>query len=387
MSEELFDAEEIQFIDPSETSSVNELVETTETTETPTEKDEDEIEPIKLDIDDESEEEEEEEVEEKPKAKKEKKTKQGKEEKVDDSTFKVLAEALVEEGILSEIPEDFDGSASAFLDAFKNEQLSGAKQIFENFLDQLPPKLKKAVSSYANGLDEDSSLEIAEGFERVSSITEDSLENDINLQKEIYKENLIKKGFSKEKADKYVRRAEANDDLFDEASEALNELKDFYEKEEERKRTEIQEREQAQVENQRRQLMAIKEDIDSSDEIVPGMKVTKKVQEDLFKSMTQIVAKDEYGNPLNSVMKTRSKNPLAFEKAVHYYHMLGLFNIDDKGNFKPDMSKLLAVSKTRAVMELEKKIKTEPFKSGRGLDDDEDSDILKSFESHFQRKS
>ena len=38
----------------------------------------------------------------------------------------------------------------------------------------------------------------------------------------------------------------------------------------------------------------------------------------------------------------------------HFYHMIGLFNIDDKGNFKPDFSKIMQVSKSNTVKSLEK---------------------------------
>lgn len=379
MSEEIFDMDNIEFIDPTEVSSVQDLVD--QPTD-PVEKKEpivDDDEPITINLDEEIDDEGDEPVVKTPKPR------EKKEEKKEDksSTFKVLAEALVEEGIFTEIPEDFSGDAGEFLNLFKMEQMKGAESIFENFLNQLPPKLKRAVSSYSNGLDEDSSFEIAENLEKYTSIDQDTLEENIDLQKSIYREALIKKGFSKEKAEKYIKRAEDNDDLFDESLESLDELKAFYEKEETRRKQEIAERNKAIEQEHRRQLESIKNDVESSDEIVPGLKINKKIQETLFKSMTEIVGKDEYGNPMNAVMKTRAKNPLAFEKGIHYYHMLGLFNIDEKGNFKPDLSKLMTVSKSKAISELEKKIKTEPLKGGRSMDLDEDSDILKAFESHF----
>jgi hypothetical protein len=51
-------------------------------------------------------------------------------------------------------------------------------------------------------------------------------------------------------------------------------------------------------------------------------------------------------------MATRAKNPDAFEMMIHYYHQLGLFNIDENGAMKPDFSKITKVEKTKNVDEM-----------------------------------
>ena len=96
----------------------------------------------------------------------------------------------------------------------------------------------------------------------------------------------------------------------------------------------------------------MKRTIESTPEIIPGIKLSKVGKEKIMKSMTIPVAKDGEGNPLNPVMATRSKNPDAFEMMIHYYHSLGLFNIDDNGQMKPDFSKIGKAERTKATDEM-----------------------------------
>jgi hypothetical protein len=65
------------------------------------------------------------------------------------------------------------------------------------------------------------------------------------------------------------------------------------------------------------------------------------------------------GQEYNSLMYKQMKNPAEFEMLINYYDTLGLFDITDKGTFKPNISKLKAVAKTSAITELDKVIANE----------------------------
>ena len=102
--------------------------------------------------------------------------------------------------------------------------------------------------------------------------------------------------------------------------------------------------------------------------------------------MTVPVAKDEQGNALNPVMATRSKNPDAFEMMVHYYHSLGLFNIDDAGQAKPDFSKIAKVQKTKATDEMRSIFETkEKAVAGKTNIPQQSEDELDDFDKAFRR--
>ena len=100
-------------------------------------------------------------------------------------------------------------------------------------------------------------------------------------------------------------------------------------------------------EQQKAQLVNIKKQIDDTEEILPGIQLNKGVKDKLYQSMTTIVATDENNRPMNAVMAMRAKDPLGFEKKLHYYASIGLFNE------KPDMTKIMSTAKTNAAKEFE----------------------------------
>ena len=59
--------------------------------------------------------------------------------------------------------------------------------------------------------------------------------------------------------------------------------------------------------------------------------------------------------------------------ALHYYHSLGMFNVDENGNFKPDFSKIKNIAVTKA---------TEKFK---GMFEDKTSGMYKSGQANVQK--
>jgi hypothetical protein len=130
----------------------------------------------------------------------------------------------------------------------------------------------------------------------------------------------------------------------------------------------------------------MKRNIENTPEIIPGIKLTKPTRDKIFKSMTIPVAKDDQGNPLNPVMATRSRNPEAFEMMIHYYHQLGLFNIDDDGQVKPDFSKISKTAKTKATDEFRSAFETKdkPI-AGKVVVPKVNEDDLDEFEKAFRR--
>ena len=52
------------------------------------------------------------------------------------------------------------------------------------------------------------------------------------------------------------------------------------------------------------------------------------------------IVDEKDGVPINQVNANRSRNPQAFDILLHYYTQLGLFNINEKGVAKPDISAL-----------------------------------------------
>ena len=94
--------------------------------------------------------------------------------------------------------------------------------------------------------------------------------------------------------------------------------------------------------------------------------MVKQYQQKIKQNILNPVYKDKKtGTEYNSLMYKQTRNPVEFEMLINYYDTLGLFNLDKEGKFKPDISKLKQVAKTKAINDLDKIIASEDRSVGR----------------------
>ena len=266
-------------------------------------------------------------------------------------SFKVLAKALHEQGVLSELDLDEES------DLEDSEQLISLikKEIDRNvssWKEALPKKLKDLINNYEENVPLDRLIEIESKKDIFNSIKEEDIKSDEQLQKDIIAENFRRMGLSDDRIRKRIQQFDDLDQLEEEALDALKESKEFYAKEIEAEKAKQKEYERKAEEDREKSLAKLKEDIFKTSEIIEGITLNEKEKEKIYDSMTKVVDTDENGRPLNYVMKLRSKNPIGFEKLLHYYTSIGMFNMDSKGNLKPDISKIKTGAKSSAMDEL-----------------------------------
>lgn len=186
-----------------------------------------------------------------------------------------------------------------------------------------------------------------------------------------------------------MERARDLDELTDEGLEAAQILNQEAQKQIELKKQEEQNiAAQRQREAQQR-LQALKATISQTPEIFKGIPITDKMKDQLYKSMTETVAYDENKQPLNKVAAISRKNPEAFRLQLHYLTELGLFNMDEKGNIKPDLTKLMRLAETKVTRSIDDRLKKAAFKSGSNLSNnlnDKEVDVLTSLENFLNNK-
>lgn len=280
------------------------------------------------------------------------------------SPISAFAKFLYEQGVFSELNEeklkdikDVNGLAEMFVEE-KNRSIG-------EFLETLDPRVKSIVDKTLDGYSLDSILEETSNNLTLDSITEDMITENKDLAKELVRRNLKSTtSMSDEKINKLITKYEDDEELIGEALESHGTLKELAKKEEANKTKQVVEFKAKQAEQAKAQLVSIQQDLEKTEELVPGMKWNKIVRDKVYKSMTQSVGKDAQGQPINAIQETRMKNPLAFEKALHYYHSIGLFNVDDKGNFKPDFSKINVNLKTSIVKDADNAITQMMAKEG-----------------------
>lgn len=226
------------------------------------------------------------------------------------------------------------------------------KQV-EDYKNTLTPEDRLIFESKIKGLPLDEVGFINHNKKKFSSLTDEDYENE-SIQEEIVRHDLKLKGNTDEDIDDIVDSLKETDKLKGKAKNAATSVVNYYNKREKELNLEREKIEQEQLKVYQAEVEKTKLYVESLDEIVPGLKIDKKTKTKLFESMTKSVATDENGQPLNSLMVAQRKNPAAFTTALNYYNELGLFNIDDKGNFKPDFSKITSKIQTKVAKETKK---------------------------------
>jgi predicted GIY-YIG superfamily endonuclease len=264
-------------------------------------------------------------------------------EKQSSSPLTPYAKLLKEEGILPNMDlESFDGTADGLKQAMV-EEIIGAVEYYK---DSLPDRVKNLINNYEEGVPLDKLLEIDRIEVEVEKISEDTIKEDVDLQKKMVETYLKKTSkFSEKKIKNMIQYYEDSGELESEALSATSELKDLITKEKEESIEEAKAAQQRAQQQAQKELAELNKKIQDMDEIIPGMKVNSKVKSDLVKSLTTPVGKDMNGNPVNRIVAARMENPIDFEIKLHY-----LFEIT-KG-FK-DFSKLVEKGKKDSIKEFE----------------------------------
>lgn len=289
------------------------------------------------------------------------------------NAYSALIKDLVSEGVLTgpegdELEEVLKDASSETVKKFVQntvEKSFQAKQ--ENWKKNLDPTKKRFLEIEDAFNETDAAIQMAQRLEFFENLSTEAVAEDENLQKNIYYEYLKERGFSDAEAAEAIEDASAVDKLQDKALKAIPALKNnaeaYVENSRKQKQAEMQQQRQANEEAFNRLINTIEE----REEFVPGLKMNKIAKDKLKSNITSSVYQDDKGNKYTSLMYKQMRNPAEFEMLINYYDTLGLFNLDSSGKFKPDISKLKNVAKTKAVSELDKVLAKENSKGiGQG---------------------
>lgn len=275
-----------------------------------------------------------------------------------------FASTLVEDGVLPSL----DLSKAEIK---TTEDLISAirEEIKANEFGDLTPEQKEAVNAFRNGIPIEKYVARKQEGIQLASITRETLENNDELRKELIKRDFLSKGYSEDKADKFVQRSIDLGEDVDDALESLEAQKKLLELQTQR---EIEQNQARTVEAEKqyaKQLETLKTTVyNEKNEVIPGIKFNKNVADKVYESMTKVVEEVD-GQPLNKLMKDRLENPVDFEYRLHYLYTL------TKG-FK-DFSKLQTTEKTNAIRNFEKNLGLNTFnQSKQSKDYNPDLDVL-----------
>jgi hypothetical protein len=295
----------------------------------------------------------------------------------DSEIYKVVSTMLKEKGFLD---EDADS-----LDALQEKIESKFSKTVEDWKDSLPEEIKQLVDKYEVGVPLDELIKIKSEQTRLSNIDDDRLESDVDLQKTLVTNYLKNKNFSEVKINKYISKAEDLDELLDEAKEALEDLKENEAKKEVELEKQVLAERKAAEEDYKKTINELNEKVKTTNEILPGIKLSDKEKQDLVKSMTTYseIRGDQY---LTKAMIKREEDPIGFEMKLNYYINQGLFDKEVKTTI------IQKKAETKAVSKFEKQIedavrRKQSKQEGFSVDTNpaKDSEALKALTSIFKK--
>ena len=323
------------------------------------------------------------------------------EEKIDTSAakseavYKALMKELVTSGILTSAEVEQLDELPGTLDTIKDLMTKTVETNFrtkeENWKRSLPSE-KKRFLEIEDAFDEtDQAILMAQRLEFFENVNAEQIKNDVNLQKQIYFEQLKSKNFSDEDALEAIADAEAVNKLQDKAFKAIPELKSQANYVIDQGRVAKEAKTKAEQEAQSKMFDSLVSNIDSRDAFIDGLNLNKVAKDKLKQNiMTPVYRDPKTGSELNSLMYKQQRNPVEFEMLINYYDTIGLFNLDKEGKFKPDITKLKTVAKTAAINELDKVIAAEEQRGvGRNTSvetSQKTEGLLNMLESAFAKK-
>ena len=291
------------------------------------------------------------------------------------SPFKVFAKALHEEGVLSSFEDtefDTEDGATALFNAVANE----IKLNVENYKSSLPDPVKRAIDMIEKGYPVEQVFEMHNQEMIYKNIPDTQIEEDENLQKGLIAADLESKGYDSDEIESEIKDYEELGKLDIRAKKAKENLVKYQDKQiqEEAKRAALlaKENQDKFVEEQTK----LKEYVDSTNEIIPGTKLTPQVKQKVYESMTKPAGKDKDGRPISHLTAVRSKDPNKFDTIFHYLLVNGVF----EGKFDI-VSK---VTQKATVKELEKSLSDTSMREGTPAQAKSGSTLLESLKE-FKR--
>ena len=284
--------------------------------------------------------------------------------------YKGLIRELVDSNIITAAEADKLDELEGSLDTIKELMNKTVQTNFKAAEEQWKanmPAAKKRFLEIEDAFDEtDQAIMMAQRLEFFDQVDEQTIKSDENLQKEIYYDLLKSKNFSDEQATEAIQDAIEVKKLESKALKAIPELKNQANAVVTQAKEFKANKSKKELEAQDKAFESLITNIDARQSFVEGMNLNKISKEKIKQNILNPVYKDDKtGREYNSLMYKQTRNPAEFEMLINYYDTLGLFNLDKEGKFKPDISKLKQVAKTKAINDLDRIIAKEDRNVGR----------------------
>ena len=236
-----------------------------------------------------------------------------------DNFYSSIANAMAEDGIFPNLDEETVGKADSA------EALSDLIEAEVNArFDEKQQRIAKALE---NGV-EPSDIRMYENtLNNINHITDqqiaDESEKGEQLRYNIIFQDFMNKGYSQERADKLTKRSiDAGTDIED-AKEALQSNKEFFQDKYDQLLKEAQKTADKQKEDRKKQTEKLKDSLLKDKTLLGDMEISQDLRKKAFECISKPVYKDpETGEYLTAVQRYEQENPVEFIKYVGLFMAL-----------------------------------------------------------------
>lgn len=254
--------------------------------------------------------------------------------------YSSIAKAFAEEGIFPDLNDEDISKVSSPEDL--RELID--KQI-QAGLDERQKRIDEALNA---GVEPDTVRQYENAINYLDSLDEDAITDESdkgeNLRKNLIMQDLLNKGYSKERAIKAVEKSFKNGDDIEDAKEALNGNKEYFKGKYNDLVKEAKEEEKKEQEKMKEQAAKLKDSILTDSKVFGEIEVDKATRQKIYDNISKPIYKDpESGQVLTAIQKYEMENRTDFLKYLGLCFTLtnGFKNLDGlvKNKVKKEVKK------------------------------------------------
>jgi len=275
-----------------------------------------------------------------------------------DAPFTVIfARDLVGQGLLSSFDEKKfieDSKELGDAEALRNLIKSEIDTNIEAAKSDLDAGYQEYLNLIGKGVPVETAGNIVELKNRFDSIKVDELikEENTELRKQVMTDYYrLTTSMPDAKIEKLVQNSIDLGDDVDDSKSYLNELKTLIKEQVTNEEVEAKNRQKLAEEENLRILGELKTNINSLEEIIPGVSINKQTKTQMYEAITKPV-QDDKGRSTNAIWAKRAEDPMFFDERLAYLYATGFF---DKGKL---WTKAAQAKTTKEITELERALKS-----------------------------
>lgn len=241
--------------------------------------------------------------------------------------YSSFASTLKDEGIFPDLDDDMLKSVKTAEDL---------KEMIEDAIrEQMDERTRRVDEALSNGVEVPVVKRLENTVQYLGNITEEMLskedEQGEKLRRMLIQEDLVNRGYRKERVEKELKRSFDSGDDIEDAKEALESLKAFYEDSYKKTLEEAKRNRQKEEDDKKREASELEKSIMEDEKVFGEVRVDKATRRKVYDILTKPVSRDkETGMMYTELQKYNREHPIDFMKNVALMYALtdGFRNLD-----------------------------------------------------------